>query len=52
MSLPSNPPNGMIIPYLISNNIASATANGQLVRFVVGGIQHNALMVTDSSTAN
>lgn len=52
MSLPSNPPNGMIIPYLISNNIASATANGQLVRFVVGGVQHNTLMVTDSSTAN
>ena len=52
MSLPSNPPNGMIIPYLISNNIASATANGQLVRFVVGGVQHNALMVTDLSTAN
>lgn len=52
MDLPSNPPNGMVIPYLISNNIATATKNGKLVRFVVGGVQYNTLKATDSATTN
>lgn len=52
MDLPSNPPNGMMIPYLISNNIATATENGKLVRFVVAGVQYSTLRPTDSATTN
>lgn len=50
--LPSNPGNAMVIPYVISNNIASAVANGQMVRFVVGNIQYKSLMPTNSATEN
>lgn len=52
MDLPSNPPNGMVIPYLISNNIATATKNGKLVRFVVAGVQYSTLRATNSATTN
>lgn len=52
MDLPSNPPNGMVIPYLISNNIATATKNGKLVRFVVAGVQYSMLRATNSATTN
>ena len=52
MVLPSNPPNGMVIPYLISNNIATATKNGKLVRFVVNGVQYSTLRATNSATTN
>ena len=52
MDLPSNPPNGMVIPYLISNNIATATKNGKLVRFVVKGVQYSSLRATNSATTN
>ena len=52
MDLPSNPPNGMVIPYLISNNIATATKNGKLVRFVANGVQYSSLRATNSATKN
>lgn len=52
MDLPSNPPNGMVIPYLISNNIATATKNGKLVRFVANGVEYSTLIATNSATTN
>lgn len=52
MNLPSDSPNGMAIPNLISNNIATATKNGKLVRFVVSGVQYSTLRATNSATSN
>lgn len=52
MKLPVNPPNAMVIPYLISNNIAAATENGELVRFFANGVQYDVLISTDSATKN
>lgn len=52
MNLPSDPPNGMTIPYLMGNYIASATAYGLLVRFVVGGVTYSTYRPTNSATTN
>lgn len=52
MSFPSRPPNGMTIPYIITNNIANAVKGGKMVRFVAGGVQYNYLMSTNSDSSN
>ena len=52
MSFPSRPANGMVIPHIITVNIATAAKDGKLVRFVANNKQHNYLMATNSSSRN